>query len=74
MFPFRPNIEEGEKPFAMLQALWIKHRDWVFEPIHYSSVDALTIASLDKKIVRPAEARFAELLARKAETMRGEHV
>ena len=28
MVPFRPIIEEGEKPFAMLQDLWIKHRDW----------------------------------------------
>jgi uncharacterized protein YjbI with pentapeptide repeats len=73
MVPFRPIIEEGEKPFAMLQDLWIKHRDWVFEPIYYSSVDAL-IASLDEKIIRPAEARFAELLARKAERMKGEHV
>ena len=25
--PFRPIIEEGEKPFAMLQDLWSKHRD-----------------------------------------------
>jgi uncharacterized protein YjbI with pentapeptide repeats len=73
MVPFRPIIEEGEKPFAMLQDLWIRHREWVFEPIYYSSVDAL-IASLDEKIIRPAEARFVELLARKAETMRGEHV
>jgi hypothetical protein len=47
--PFRPIIEEGEKPFAMLQDLWSKHRDWVFEPIYYSSVDTL-IASLDEKI------------------------
>jgi hypothetical protein len=73
MVPFRPIIEEGEKPFSMLQDLWIKHREWVFEPIYYSSVDAL-IASLDEKIIRPAEARFAELLARKAERMKGEHV
>jgi hypothetical protein len=29
MVPFRPIIEEGEKPFAMLQDLWSKHRDWV---------------------------------------------
>jgi hypothetical protein len=41
MVPFRPIIEEGEKPFAMLQDLWIKHREWVFEPIHYSSLEAL---------------------------------
>jgi uncharacterized protein YjbI with pentapeptide repeats len=73
MVPFRPIIEEGQEPFAMLQDLWSKHRDWVFEPIYYSSVDAL-IASLDDKIIKPAEAKFAELLARKAETMRGEHV
>jgi hypothetical protein len=73
MVPFRPIIEDGEKPFAMLQDLWIKHREWMFEPIHYSSVDAL-IASLDEKIIRPAEARFVELLAWKAETMKGEHV
>jgi Pentapeptide repeats (8 copies) len=73
MVPFRPIIEEGQEPFAMLQDLWSKHRDWVFEPIYYSSVDAL-IASLDEKIIKPADARFAELLARKAETMRGEHV
>jgi uncharacterized protein YjbI with pentapeptide repeats len=73
MIPFQPIIAAGETPFAMLQDLWINHPDRVFRPIHYSSVDAL-IASLDEKIIRPAEARFAELLARKAETMRGEHV
>jgi hypothetical protein len=73
MVPFLPIIEEGEKPFAMLQDLWIKHRDWVFEPIYYSSVDAL-IASLDEKIIRPAEARFVELVKRKADTMGEVHV
>lgn len=73
MVPFRPIIQEGQEPFAMLTDLWSKHREWVFEPIYYSSVDAL-IASLDEKIIRPAEARFAELLARKAEKMKGEHV
>jgi uncharacterized protein YjbI with pentapeptide repeats len=73
MVPFRPIIEEGQEPFAMLQDLWSKHRDWVFEPIYYSSVDAL-IASLDEKIIQPAEARFVELLKRKADTMGGEHV
>jgi hypothetical protein len=73
MIPFQPIIEEGEKPFAMLQDLWTKHRDWVFEPIYYSSVNAL-VGSLDEKIIRPAEARFAELLKRKAERMGGEHV
>ena len=73
MIPFQPIIEEGETPFAMLQDLWINHPDRVFEPIYYSSVDAL-IASLDEKIIQPAEARFVELVRRKAETMGGEHV
>ena len=73
MVPFRPIIEHGQEPFAMLQDLWIKHRDWVFEPLYYSSLDAL-VGALDEKIIRPAEIRFAELLARKAEKMKGEHV
>jgi hypothetical protein len=45
----------------------------VFDPVYYSSLDAL-IEKLDEKIVGPAEVRFAELLARKAEKMKGEHV
>jgi hypothetical protein len=73
MIPFQPIVEEGQQPFAMLQDLWIKHRDWVFDPVHYSSVDAL-VASFDKEIIAPAEARFDKLVMRKAETMRGRHV
>ena len=71
--PFLPIIEEGEKPFAMLEDLWIKHRDWVFEPVHYSSLDAL-VGVLDKEIIGPAEVRFDQLVVRKAETMKGKHV
>jgi hypothetical protein len=66
MVPFRSIIEEGEKPFAMSQDLRIKHRDWVFEPLYYSSLDAL-VGALDTKIIRPAEVRFNELMVRKAE-------
>jgi hypothetical protein len=73
MIPFQPIIAAGETPFPMLQDLWINHPDRVFRPIHYSSVDTL-IASLDEKIIRPAEARFVELVGRKGETMGGEHV
>jgi uncharacterized protein YjbI with pentapeptide repeats len=73
MVPFRPIIEKGEKPFAMLEDLWIQYRDWVFEPLYYSSLEAL-VSALDEKIIKPAEIRFAELLARKAERMKGEHV
>jgi hypothetical protein len=73
MVPFLPIIEEGQEPFAMLTDLWIKHRDWVFEPLHYSSVDAL-VGALDKEIIEAAETRFDELIGRKAETMKGRHV
>lgn len=73
MVPFQPIIEEGQQPFSMLTDLWIKHRDWVFEPIHFSSVDAL-VGILDKEIIEPAEARFDQLIVRKAETMKGKHV
>jgi hypothetical protein len=73
MVPFLPIIEEGEKPFATLEDLWIKHRDWVFEPLYYSSVDAL-VGALDEAIIGPAEARFDELILRKAEKMKAEHI
>lgn len=73
MIPFVPIIEEGEKPFAMLQDLWIKHRDWVFEPIYYSSVDRL-VDALDAEIIKPAEVRVTELLARKAEETKGKDI
>ena len=41
MVPFVPIIEQGEEPFAMFKDLWVKHREWVFEPISYTSVDEL---------------------------------
>jgi hypothetical protein len=69
MVPFQPIIEQGEKPFAMLRDLWIKHRDWVFEPIEYSSVDRL-IETMDAEIIGPAETRFDELVMRRAETLK----
>src|SRR5262249_15835943 len=73
MVPFKPIIQEGENPFAMLEGLWQQHREWVFEPLYYSTPDAL-VDALDEKIIKPAKARFAELLARKAEKMKGDHV
>jgi hypothetical protein len=69
MVPFQPIIEQGDKPFAMLQDLWIKHRDWVFEPIEYSSVDRL-VETMDAEIIGPAETRFNELVMRSAETLK----
>ena len=41
MIPFQPIIAENETPFAMLQDLLINYADRVFEPIYYSSIDAL---------------------------------
>jgi uncharacterized protein YjbI with pentapeptide repeats len=69
MIPFVPILEQGEEPFSMFIDLWIKYREWVLDPIRYPSVDRL-IEVLDTEIVRPAQARFAELLAKKAEKLR----
>jgi hypothetical protein len=69
MVPFQPIIEKGEKPFSMLEDLWIKHRDWVFAPIEYSSVGRL-IETMDAEIIEPAEARFNELVVRRAEKLK----
>jgi hypothetical protein len=68
MVPFVPILEEGEEPFAMLADLWRKHQEWVFEPIAYPSVDRL-VEVFDVEIVRPAQAKFAALLARKAQEL-----
>jgi uncharacterized protein YjbI with pentapeptide repeats len=68
MIPFQPIIAADEKPFAMLQDLWINHPDRVFQPIEYPSVDRL-IEALDTEIIGPAETRFNELVLRKAERM-----
>jgi hypothetical protein len=68
MIPFVPILEKGETPFAMLKDLWIKHREWVLEPIRYSSVDRL-IEVMETEIIRPAETRSTQLLKRKAEEL-----
>jgi hypothetical protein len=61
MVPFVPIIEQGEEPFAMFKDLWVKHRQWVLDPISYSDVDELA-QGLDEGIVKPALARFDELM------------
>jgi uncharacterized protein YjbI with pentapeptide repeats len=74
MVPFLPIIEEGQKPVAMLEGLF--KYDWVFEPLYYSSLDAL-VGALSEKIIGPAEARFEELMVRRlgwAEKMKGQRV
>ena len=69
MIPFVPILEKGEEPFAMFRDLWIMHREWVLDPIRYSSVDRL-VEVLDSEVIKPAEVRFNALLARKAEELR----
>ena len=63
------NADRGEPTSAGHQYLWIKHSVWVLDPIRYPSVDRL-VGVLDTEIVKPAEARFVELLARKSEGFR----
>jgi hypothetical protein len=73
MVPFVPILEKDQDPFAMFVDLQNKF-DWVLKPvIVYSSVDRL-IEVLEDKIVRPAEAKFDQLLARRTEQLRVEHI
>jgi hypothetical protein len=72
MVPFAPIIEEGEEPFSMFRDL-LKF-NWVLKPvIRYSSVDRL-IDVLEDEVVRPAEAKFNELLAQRTEQLRVKNV
>jgi hypothetical protein len=72
MVPFQPIIEQGEKSFAMLKDLQRKH-DWVFKTLRYSSLDRL-IETMDDEIIKPAEAKFKQLLARRAEPIEDREV
>ena len=73
MVPFVPILEKDQDPFAMFADLQNKY-DWVLEPvIVYPSVNRL-IEVLEDKIVRPAEAKFNELLARRTKQLRVENV
>ena len=63
-------IEEGERAVRHVAGLVEQASRHGVRAALYSSVDAL-IASLDEKIVQPAEARFVELLKRKADMMGG---
>jgi Pentapeptide repeats (8 copies) len=73
MVPFVPILQQGEQPFAMFVDLQNKY-DWMLQPtIAYPSVDPL-LEVLDDKIVRRAEEKFNELLARRANKLRVENV
>jgi hypothetical protein len=72
MVPFVPILEQGQAPFAMFVDLQNRY-DWVLDAIVYSSVDRL-IEVTEDKIVRPAEAKFNELLTRRTKQLRVENV
>jgi Pentapeptide repeats (8 copies) len=73
MVPFAPILQDGEQPFSMFVDLQNKY-DWVLQPVlGYTSVDRL-IEVLEDKVVRPAEAKFNELLARRTNQLRVENV
>jgi hypothetical protein len=73
MVPFAPILQEGEKPSAMFVDLQNKY-DWVLQPvIAYSSVDRL-IEVLKDEVVKLAEAKFDELLARRTNQLRVKNV
>jgi uncharacterized protein YjbI with pentapeptide repeats len=69
MIPFQPIITAGETPFAMLRDLLTSYPDRVFQPIEYPSVERL-VETMDAEIIGPAEARFDELVMRRAETLK----
>jgi hypothetical protein len=71
MVPFVPILDRNEalEPFAMLRDLQIGHPDRVLDVIRYPSVDRL-IEVFDTQIITPAQVRFADLLARKAQELR----
>jgi hypothetical protein len=73
MVPFVPIFQQGEQPFSMFVDLQNKY-DWVLKPVvGYPSVDRL-IEVLEDRVVRPAEAKFNELLARRTQQLRVENV
>jgi len=73
MVPFAPILQQGEQPFSMFVDLQNQY-DWALQPVvGYPSVDWL-IEVLEDKIVRPAEAKFNELLARRTNQLRVENV
>jgi hypothetical protein len=74
MVPFVPILQQGGgDPFAMFVDLQNKY-DWVLKPVvGYPSVDRL-IEVLEDKVVRPAEAKFNELLTRRTQQLRVENI
>ena len=73
MVPFAPILQQGEEPFSMFVDLQNKY-DWVLQPVvAYPSVDRL-IEVLEDEIVRPAKAKFNELLSRRTNELRVKNI
>jgi hypothetical protein len=73
MVPFAPIIQQPQEPFSMFVDLQNKY-DWVLQPVvGYPSVDRL-IEVLEDEVVRPAEAKFNELLTRRTNQLRVKNV
>src|SRR5262249_3034496 len=73
MVPFAPIIQQPQEPFSMMVALQNKH-DWMLKPvISYLSVERL-IEVLEDEVVRPAEAKFNELIARRTNELRVKNI
>jgi len=72
MIPFVPIIQEGEKPFSMFRDLQGKF-DWVLDTLVYDSVPNL-MSGMEKAIIKPAQEKHDELMARKAEKLQTRHI
>jgi hypothetical protein len=73
MVPFAPILQQGEQPFAMFVDLQNKYDRVLRDVIGYPSVDRLTEV-LEDEVVRPAEAKFNELPARRTNELRVKNV
>jgi hypothetical protein len=69
MVPMVPIIQAGEAPFPMFKDLWIKHNQWVLDPLEYRNADEL-LHALWSAIIEPALTVSATLTRAKAKPLR----
>ena len=72
MIPFVPIIQEGEKPFSMFVDLQNKY-DWVLPVREYDTKESV-LATFDRAIIEPALEKQDELVRRRSEPLKIEHV
>ena len=73
MVPFAPILQEGDRTLRDVRRPSEQVRLGAQPVIGYSSVDRL-IEVLEDEVVKPAEAKFDELLARRTKQLRVENV